>query len=153
MTCTHTAIIPAHPDAVFEAITGIDGLPAWNDAITAVVDAPSELVDGAEWVVELHALGQRWHSRSTVTSLEPEARRFGYRSRTDDGNPSWVDWRWSVDEHLDGAEVTVEWHLHPATFWRKVLFVHIRRRQLARTEIPASLTALGRHVAAATNPA
>ena len=141
-------VIPAHPDAVFEAITDIDGLPTWNEAVTAVVEAPAELVVGSEWVVELHALGQSWHSRSSLTNLDREARRFGYRSCTDDGNPSWVDWQWSVDAHSDGARVTVQWDLHPATFWRKVLFVHIRRRQLVRIEIPASLDALGRHVAA-----
>lgn len=143
--------IPADPDVIFEAITDIDGLPAWNDAITTVVEAPTELVVGSEWVVELHALGQSWLSRSSLGNLDREARRFGYRSCTDDGNPSWVDWQWSVDAHPEGARVTVQWDLHPATFWRKVLFVHIRRRQLARTEIPASLASLGRHVAA-TNP-
>lgn len=141
-------VIPADPDVVYGAITDIDELPVWNGAITAVVDAPDELAEGSEWVVELRALGQRWHSRSTLQDLDPEARRFGYRSRTDDGNPSWADWRWSVDEHPDGAEVIVEWDLHPATFWRRVLFIHIRRRQLARREVPASLAALGRHVAA-----
>ena len=141
-------IIPADPDAVFRAITDIDRLPSWNDAITAVIRAPAELVVGSEWVVELHALGQRWPSRSTLTKLDSENRCFGYRSCTDDGNPSWVDWHWSVDAHPDGARVTVQWDLHPATFWRKVLFVHIRRRQLSRTEIPASLAALGRHAAA-----
>lgn len=151
MRSTCTAIVPADPDAVFQAISSIDGLPDWNDAITSVVDAPEELVDGAEWVVELHALGQSWHSRSALMNLDPRARRFGYRSRTDDGNPSWVDWQWSVDEHPDGAEVTVELDLHPATFWRKLLLAHIRRRQIARSEVPASLAALGHHVAA-TNP-
>lgn len=151
MTSTCTAIVPADPDAVFEAISTIDRLPAWNDAITAVVEAPNQLVDGAEWVVELHALGQHWHSRSTLTHLDPRARRFSYRSSTDDGNPSWAGWRWSVDEHPDGAKVTVEWDLHPATFWRKLLLVRIRRRQMVRHEVPASLAALGRHVAA-TNP-
>lgn len=148
MTSTYTALVPADPDAVFAAITSIDGLPAWNDAITSVVDAPEELVDGAEWVVELHALGQSWHSRSTLTNLGHRVRRFGYRSRTDDGNPSWALWQWSVGEHPDGSEVTVEWDLHPATFWRKLLLARIRRRQIARSEIPASLIALGHHVAA-----
>jgi len=147
MTSTHSTIIPADPDVVFEAITAIEGLPVWNDAITSVVDAPEELMEGAEWVVQLHALGQSWHSRSTLTNLEPETRRFGYRSRTDDGNPSWADWRWSVVAHPAGAAVTVAWDLHPATFWRRLFFVHIRRRQLARTEVPASLTALRQHVA------
>lgn len=145
-------VIPADPDATFRAITDIGGLPAWNDAVTSVVDAPLELVDGCEWVVELHALGQSWHSRSILTNLEPGARRFGYRSCTDDGNPSWADWQWSVDAHPGGARVTVRWDLHPITFWRKVILVHIRRRQLARTEIPASLAALGRHLAATDSP-
>ena len=113
-----------------------------------VVDAPGELVDDAEWVVELHALGRTWHSRSTVGQHDPAARRFAYRSCTDDGNPSWVDWQWSVDTDPAGAEVTVRWELHPVTFWRRMLFSHIRRRQLARTEVPASLAALSTHVLA-----
>jgi hypothetical protein len=40
----------------------------------------------------------------------------------------------------------VTWELHPATFWRRVLLVRIRARQLSRTEIPASLAALARAV-------
>lgn len=150
MTSNHVATISADPDSVFGVITAIAELPAWNDAMTAVVDSPEVLEVGAEWVVEMHALGRTWHSRSTLTVLERGTRRFGYRSCTDDGNPSWVDWYWSVDEHPDGAEVAVTWDLHPATFWRKVLFSHIRRRQISRTEVPASLAALARHVAEIT---
>lgn len=144
---TTTAHIPADPNVVFATITDIARLPDWNDAIVRVVDSPTNLADGAQWVVELHALGQHWNSRSTVAHLDPEARRFGHRSQTDDGNPSWVDWHWSIDDGPDGgAEVTVAWELHPVTFWRRVLFSHIRRRQLARTEVPASLAALAAHV-------
>lgn len=148
MSSTLTATIPADPDAVFETITAIDGLPDWNHAITSIVVRPDDLVVGAEWVVELHALGQSWHSRSTLSDLDPRARRFCYRSRTDDGNPSWADWKWSVTGQPAAAEVTVTWELHPVTFWRRVLFSHIRRRQLARTEVPASLAALSQRLAA-----
>jgi hypothetical protein len=42
------------------------------------------------------------------------------------------------------ASTIVPWELHPATFWRRVLLVRIRARQLARNEIPASLAALAR---------
>ncbi len=115
-----------------------------------MVDAPEALVEGAEWVVEFRALGQSWHSRSKLVDLDPEARRFAHRSRTDDGNPSWVDWEWRVEGHPTGAEVTVTWDLHPVTFWRRLLFSHLRNRQLARTEVPRSLAALGQH-APATN--
>lgn len=108
-----------------------------------IVDAPAEPVVGADWVIELHAVGEHWNSRSTVTHLEPAARRFGYRSRTDDGNPSWADWHWSIDDHPDGgSSVTVTWEIHPMTFWRRALLARIRRRQLDRTEVPASLAAL-----------
>ena len=148
MTSTVTAAIPADPDAVFRAVTDIERLARWNRAITSVVETPDELVDGAEWVVELHALGQSWRSRSKLLHLDQAARRFAYSSRTDDGNPSWVDWQWSVDDHPAGAQVTVNWQLHPVTFWRRVLFSHIRNRQLARTEVPRSLTAISQQVAA-----
>lgn len=144
------ATIPAGPDAVFRTITAITGLPTWNDAIHEVVDVPEALVVGAEWVVEMHALGQSWRSRSTLTDLDPRTRHFCYRSRTDDGNPSWAEWQWSVIDHPAGAEVTVTWALHPVTFWRRVLFSHIRGRQLARTEVPASLAALSQRLAATT---
>lgn len=146
MTSTHTATVPADPDVVFGAITDIDQLPDWNRAITAVVHRPDSLVEGTEWVVELRALGQRWLSRSTLTRIDPRTRRVGYCSRTDDGNPSWTRWEWSVDDHPAGAEVTVTFDLHPVTFWRRVLLSHIRSRQLARTEVPASLTALCEHL-------
>lgn len=141
-----TATIPGDPDVVFGTLTAIDGLPDWNDAITAIVERPDDLVPGAEWVVEMHALGQTWRSRSTLTHLDRAARRFSYRSRTDDGNPSWAAWEWSVLEHPAGAAVSVTWELHPATFWRRRVLVHVRNRQLARTEVPASLAALSRQV-------
>ena len=38
--------------------------------------------------------------------------------------------------------MTVSWDLYPATFWRRVLLGRVRARQLARTELPASLTVL-----------
>lgn len=148
MTSAVTAGIPADPDALFRAITDIEGLARWNRAITSVVDTPAELIEGSEWVVELHALGQTWRSRSKLLHLDLGARRFAYRSSTDDGNPSWVDWQWSVDDRPAGAEVTVTWQLHPVTFWRRVLFSHIRNRQLARIEVPQSLSAISRHIAA-----
>jgi uncharacterized protein YndB with AHSA1/START domain len=151
MTSTHSATIPADPDAVFRTITDIDGLPDWNDTIREVVDGPEALVIGAEWVVEMHALGQNWLSRSTLMHHDPGARRFTYRSCTDDGNPSWADWEWSVLDHPAGTEVTVTWDLHPVTFWRRTLLAHVRNRQLARTEVPASLAALSRHVAASNS--
>src|SRR5439155_17081342 len=44
----------------------------------------------------------------------------------------------------EGCRVSVGWDLHPQTFWRRVLFGRVRARQLARTELPASLAALAR---------
>lgn len=152
MTTSVNTTIPAAPDVVFGAITDIARLPEWNTAITGVVEAPADLAEGAEWVVELHALTQTWRSRSTLVHLDREARRFAYRARTDDGNPSWAHWRWAVDDHADGAEVTVTWDLHPATFWRRVLLSHIRERQLSRTEVPRSLDALSQHVGSTPHP-
>jgi hypothetical protein len=132
--------LPAHD--VFNTITDISKLPDWNDAITAVFQQPGQLEVGAQWVVEMHALGQSWVSRSIVEAFDPTGRCFAYRSATDDGNPSYARWTWVVADHVDGALVTVACELHPRTFWRRVLFVRIRAHQLARTELPQSLAAL-----------
>jgi uncharacterized protein YndB with AHSA1/START domain len=127
---------------VFALITTPERLPEWNGAIVRVVDAPDRLFPRAEWVVQLSALGQSWPSRSTVVALDPRARHFAYRSQTDDGNPSYADWSWSIADAPGGCEVTVSCALHPATFWRRVLLSKIRSWQLRHRELPASLRAL-----------
>jgi uncharacterized protein YndB with AHSA1/START domain len=142
-------VMPATADVVFATVTDIGRLPEWNARITSVVEAPAALTIGAQWVVELHALGQTWRSRSTLEDLDVPARRFAYRAMTDDGNPSYAQWTWTVAETSSGSRATVAWTLHPATFWRRVLLARIRARQLARTELPASLAALASLVASA----
>lgn len=139
-----STIVAAAADTVFATLTDIGRLPEWNDVMTSVIDKPERLEVGAEWLVEFHALGQTWRSRSVVEELDGAARRFVYRSGTDDGNPSYARWTWDVSDDGDGSRVSVAWELHPATFWRRVFLVRIRARQLARTEIPASLAALAR---------
>jgi len=134
--------VAKHPDIVFAALADIDRLPSWNARMISVVERPPAMTPGAEWVVELCVLGRRWRSRSTLAELDAVNRRFVYRSRTDDGNPSYAEWEWTVAEHPAGSRVRVAWCLHPVTFWRRVLLVRMRARQLARTELPASLAAL-----------
>lgn len=134
--------IAGSPDDVFALITTPDRLPEWNGAIVRVIDAPDRLRPGAEWVVQLSALGQSWPSRSKVEVLDAETRHFAYRSQTDDGNPSFTDWSWHVADAPGGCEVTVSCDLHPATFWRRVLLANVRASQLQRRELPASLRAL-----------
>lgn len=137
-----TRIVDAPPDDVFRTVTDVTRLPDWNEAITRVIEQPERLRVGVEWVVEMHALGQTWQSRSEVETLDPVGRCFAYRSVTDDGNPSFALWTWVVADHPGGALVTVAGELHPRTFWRRVLLVHIRSRQLARTELVHSLATL-----------
>jgi uncharacterized protein YndB with AHSA1/START domain len=134
--------IAADPDAVFRTVTDLNGLPVWNHAITRVLEAPAELTTGSEWVVEVSAFGRRWPSRSRLEELDPQARRFAYRSGTDDGNPSYATWTWIVADAPGGCEVEVTWTVRPLTFWRRVLFAHVRAVQLRRREVPASLVAL-----------
>lgn len=141
---TLQAQVPAPARAVFATLVDPAALPTWNTAIRAVVEAPATLAPGDEWVVDLGALGTHWHSRSRVVELDPEAGVFAYRSGTDDGNPSYSDWRWTVTPAGDGCHVTVTWDLHPVTFWRRVLLGRIRARQLRSGELPASVQALGR---------
>lgn len=137
-----STVVPASANAVFATLTDIVRLPEWNRAMTAVIEQPDRLETGSEWAVEFHALGQTWRSRSVVEDIDLAGRRFVYRSGTDDGNPSYALWTWEVTDDGVGSRVSVTWALHPATFWRRVLLAPIRARQLARTEIPASLAAL-----------
>jgi len=141
-TTSASAVVPASPDAVFRTLTDIGGLPDWNAVMTRVVEQPGTLEVGADWLVEFRALGQTWKSRSIVEELDIPGRRFAYRSCTDDGNPSYARWAWSVVDDPAGSRVTVSLDLHPVTFWRRVLLARIRRRQLTRTELPSSLAAL-----------
>ncbi len=136
-----TAVVESSPDEVFAIITDIERLPDWNDAIRAVKELPPALAPGAQWVVDVHAMGSTWASRSEVVELDPDAHRFVYRTQTDDGNPSFAIWRWAVDPHPAGAEVSVSYDLNPRTFWRKHLLVHLRRPGLAK-ELRVSLDAL-----------
>ncbi len=139
--CTATIVIPAHPDHLFALLADIDRLPSWNTEITAVLDRPATLTPGAEWVVEMHAAGMTWPSRTRLLELDPQQRRFVHRSVSDDGNPSFTIWTWAVTEAAGGARITVTWDPNPRTFWRRHLVVHWRRRCLAR-QVPRSLRAL-----------
>ena len=141
ITGSSSAVVAASPDAVFTTLTDVDRLPSWNQRMTRV-ERPAVLEGGAEWVVEFRVFGRSWHSRSTLDDLDAGSRRFAYRSRTDDGNPSEASWTWTVADDPAGSRVTVEWSLRPVTFWRRMLLVHLRARQLAHTAVPASLAAL-----------
>ena len=123
-------VIDAPVASVFERITDLDRLPAWNAEIPRVVERPAVVDPGAEWVVAIKALGTRWNSRSRLATIDQEAGRFEYRSQTDDGNPSYADWRWRVIAVPGGTEVDVEVDIRPRTFWRKHLFSKVRRASL-----------------------
>ena len=139
--------VDASPGLVLTRLTDIGRLPEWNHAITEVLEQPTELIPGAVWKVRLHALGQSWISKSTLIELDQAQGLFRHRSQTDDGNRSYADWEWRVKTDGTGAEVTVAVELHPLTFWRKYLLVHIRRPAL-RKEMRSSLTALSATVSA-----
>jgi hypothetical protein len=142
--------VSADPDVVFDLITTPGRLSEWNRAIVRTVGAPPQLEQGSAWVVELHALGQSWPSRSTVTLLDRSTRRFLYRSQTDDGNPSHADWTWQVADAAGGSDLTVTVELHPVTFWRRILLARIRARQL-RHEMRDSLEQLEMTLATVPN--
>ena len=145
-----TETVPIEADELFAVITDVDRLPEWNAIMRGVVERPSALARDAEWVVELSAMGNTWRSRSRVLEHDVGALRFVYRSRTDDGNPSYGDWCWQVVGEPDGSRVTVTWDLRPQTFWRRVLLAPVRNRQLKR-EVRASLRALERAAQAITD--
>lgn len=148
VTAQAEAIVHGQPDAVFAALTDVAKLPVWNVRMTTVVEVSDALEPGSEWVVEFRVWGRTWRSRSTLEELDPVRHRFVHRSRTDDGNPSYARWEWTVTEDPTGSRVCVTWSLQPMTFWRRSLLVRMRARQLARTELPASLAALSAMVTA-----
>jgi hypothetical protein len=94
----------------------------------------------------------RWISRSTVVEHDPESMVFAFRSGTDDGNPSYAEWRWSVTADGDGTILEVSWRLCPRTALRRWLLAPYRARRLRR-EVPTSLADLARHLTAAHRPA
>jgi uncharacterized protein YndB with AHSA1/START domain len=133
---------------VFALITDTSRLPEWNARIGRVLEPPRRsLAPGVEWVVQMQVFRARWPSRSTTVTCDAGRRQFEYTSRSDDGNPSFAQWRWQVTP-LPGqrSRIEVTWRLAPRTFWRRALFARIRRRQFAG-EVPASLYALARLLA------
>lgn len=144
---TATTFIDATPESVFDFITDINLLPEWNAAIESVVSAPGSLAYGSEWVVVMHpSRVPRWNSRSHLEAINRDALRFAYRSQSDDGNASYVQWTWQIVAVDGGAQVTVMWEGHPMTFWRRALFAPLLRRPQLSKEVPASLDAIHRHI-------
>jgi hypothetical protein len=143
--------VEADADAVFDVITDVDRLPEWNDLIEAVVVRPAGMGRGAVWKVRMRAGTVSWVSRSVCLAHYPTARQLRYRSGTDDGNPSYADWAWTVTAAAGGCVVEVAWALHPETFLRRLLGAPVRSRMLRR-EVPVSLAALARYVTGAARP-
>jgi ribosome-associated toxin RatA of RatAB toxin-antitoxin module len=141
LTGTVTEVVDAPADELFALVVNVGRLPEWNRIITRVVEHPGVVEVDAEWVVELKAMGNSWRSRSRVLTYDTVERRFAYRSRTDDGNPSCGDWTWQFAPESDACRVTVTWDLHPRTFWRRVLLAPVRNRQLRR-EVRDSVASL-----------
>jgi uncharacterized protein YndB with AHSA1/START domain len=138
--------VAAPPDDVFDRVLDVDHLTEWNREIARIIEPRAAIEVGAQWVVEIRAVHTHWPSRSELTRVDRDARRFAYRSVTDDGNPSHADWRWQVDPDPAGAHVTVEVDVRPRTFWRRMLLARYRRRSL-RLAINTSLRALAQWAA------
>ena len=122
-------------------------LPEWNERIVALESPPSPLEAGDRWTVQMRVLGNRFNSVSEVIELDRARRRFVYRSKPDDENPSHTLWQWEVEE---GAEETctvrVEWSIRPKTLSRRI--VRVMRRRMVPGEVSASLDRLATMVQA-----
>ena len=129
---TATTVIDAPAAEVFERITDIEHLPDWNLEIPKVIEHPAVLAVGAQWVVRIHAMKTHWNSRSTVTELDLAGHRFAYRSQSDDGNPSYADWLWTLTDVEGGTRVTVSVAGHPKTRFRRLIASRIRPRGLGK---------------------
>jgi uncharacterized protein YndB with AHSA1/START domain len=137
------ATLAAPPAVVFARITDVERLPEWNVEIVRVHEAPPVVQSGAQWQVEIRTMGTSWRSRSEAVEVDPAHGVFAYRSVTDDGNPSFADWRWELTPVDGGAATQVDVHLaaHPRTFWRRHLLSNLRRPVVTRS-IQRSLAAL-----------
>ena len=149
----HASAEVAMPAAqVFTALTDVDRLPEWNARIAHVIEPLSEpMAAGAVWVIRMKIPSPpaSWPSRATCTAYDAEALVFAHRSMTDDGNPSFVVWRWKVvPVSATSSRVEVTWSVNPRTFWRRLLLARLRRPQLVR-EVGASLQALDAHLVGA----
>ncbi len=90
MTTLHGSVtesVAADPDALFALITDINRLPEWNAHVHHIVEAPAQLTDGSEWVIELRAMGSKWNSRARLQELDPVSRRFAHISRSATATP------------------------------------------------------------------
>ena len=136
---------------VFALLVDVGRMTEWNQHLHHVVEAPGgPLAEGAEWVLEMRAMGTRWPSRARALRVDPDALVFEHRSVTDDGNPSYVLWSWQVTPRGDGSTLTVTWTVHPKTFWRRLLLARVRRGFLA-DEVRASIAGLDSYLV--TTPA
>jgi uncharacterized protein YndB with AHSA1/START domain len=143
------AHVAADAASVFALVTDVEGLPRWNAAIDAVIDAPSRLVPGAEWTVRMRPNPMiHWLSVSTAETVDHDGLTFAYRTVNADGNPSYAVWRWEITPGEGGSDVAVTWDVYLKTWDRRNLAGPIRRRQL-RKEVAVSLDRL----AQSTSPA
>jgi hypothetical protein len=74
------------------SITNIERLPESNERIARIIERPDALDEGAEWVVEIRAMGTHWNSRSRLAEFDRDALRFAYQSMSDDANPFSTTW-------------------------------------------------------------
>jgi uncharacterized protein YndB with AHSA1/START domain len=138
-----TEQLPVPPQQLFALISDVDRLPEWNAHIPRIVDRPDALTPGAQWVVRIRASGAQWDSRSTLERLDRDKLELDYRSQSDDGNPSYALWRWRLTPVDGGTRAEVVYEINPKTFFRRNVFVHLRRRQLPN-EVRTSLVSAGR---------
>ena len=148
-TLKANTVIDAPAAAVFERITDLDHLPDWNTEIRRVIERPPAVQVGAQWLVRIKAMGNGWDSRSTALVIDPEHGRFAYRSQTDDGNPSYAEWRWQLSPDPAGTRVDVEVDIRPRTSARRYVLSGMRRPSLHRA-MRRSLDALD-HVLTTTD--
>jgi uncharacterized protein YndB with AHSA1/START domain len=139
---TESVHLDAPAEDVFALLVDVERLPEWNAHIDHVIEKPDEpLCPGAQWVVEMRAMGTKWPSRATALTVDRSGHVFEHRSVTDDGNPSYVVWSWTVAAAERGSVLTLTWTGHPRTFWRRLFLARLRAPRLA-DEVRTSLVGL-----------
>jgi carbon monoxide dehydrogenase subunit G len=99
----HTVVVERPPHEVFDFLTDLSNVPAWQSGAVEVEEPGGPVTVGTTYVQVLQFLGRRFEATLEVVELEP-GRRFSLRSLT---GPIPLEVRHSLEPADGGTRLTV----------------------------------------------